>query len=227
MNNSYIDRLSLHLDEVKSMSAVGQLKALYLEMLEAALCVWLGSDMGFRRFSDVSNWLASTDFFTAPASTRFHESHAEGLVEHSLKVVVRVNELLEAPTFSSMQSGIVGRVSKAQAVLCALLHDICKCNFYESYQKNVKNEVTKSWETVTSWKIKENRDIFLGHGEYSAIQALRLIPEFTDEMLTAIRWHMGLWDCSNSAQQDFAQACHKYPLVHLIQFADLLSIVDY
>ena len=35
---------------------------------------------------DLISFLEKTDFFTAPASTRFHGSFEGGLVEHSLKV---------------------------------------------------------------------------------------------------------------------------------------------
>ena len=35
---------------------------------------------------DLIKFLESTDFFTAPASTRFHGDFAGGLVEHSMKV---------------------------------------------------------------------------------------------------------------------------------------------
>ena len=35
---------------------------------------------------DFIKFLENTDFFTAPASTRFHGDYAGGLVEHSMKV---------------------------------------------------------------------------------------------------------------------------------------------
>ena len=35
---------------------------------------------------DLINFLEKSDFFTAPASTRFHGNHEGGLVEHSMKV---------------------------------------------------------------------------------------------------------------------------------------------
>lgn len=31
-------------------------------------------------------WLKKSDFFTAPASTKFHRAHKGGLLEHSLNV---------------------------------------------------------------------------------------------------------------------------------------------
>jgi 23S rRNA maturation-related 3'-5' exoribonuclease YhaM len=37
-------------------------------------------------------WLEMSDFFTAPASSRFHSSHEGGLCEHSVKVYDRLKE---------------------------------------------------------------------------------------------------------------------------------------
>lgn len=36
--------------------------------------------------ADLLAWLGTTDFFEAPASTRFHGAYPGGLVEHSLNV---------------------------------------------------------------------------------------------------------------------------------------------
>lgn len=38
-------------------------------------------------------WLASTDFFTAPAGAKHHGAHAGGLVVHSLNVWSRLREI--------------------------------------------------------------------------------------------------------------------------------------
>ena len=40
-------------------------------------------------------WLESTDFFSAPASTRFHLAQPSGLVEHSVHVYERLKALCE------------------------------------------------------------------------------------------------------------------------------------
>ena len=38
-------------------------------------------------------WLEKSDFFTAPASTRFHLSEPGGLVKHSIHVYERLREM--------------------------------------------------------------------------------------------------------------------------------------
>lgn len=156
---------------------------------------------------ELLDYLEQTDFFDAPASTKYHENFKGGLCLHSLKVMNRALMLLDSNIWDKSYE-FLGKV-----IICALIHDICKVGLYEK-QGNI-------------YKWRTDRDTYLGHGEYSAIQALKFIPFLDDDMLMAIRWHMGLWDCSNSGQGDYSNACQKVPLVHLIQFADLLSITDY
>ena len=194
---------------------------LYLQQLEMALTKWLGWGTGSQRFKDMKCWLESTDFFSAPASTRYHESYSGGLVKHSLIVATQVEQLFESPVFADTS------VFEAQAVFCALVHDVCKVNYYESYRKNVKDEATGQWNSVEAWKVRSDRGLYVGHGERSGMMILRLVPEITDEMLMAIRWHMGLWDCSEPGQGDFGEACRRYKMVHLLQFSDLLSVTRF
>lgn len=71
--------------------------------------------------AELLEWLESTDFFEAPASTHYHGSYTGGLVEHSLNVYY---ELIGA--------GRVPGVPTAETyAVVALLHDICKADFYE------------------------------------------------------------------------------------------------
>lgn len=77
-------------------------------------------------------WLETTDFFEAPASTRFHLSRPGGLVEHSLHVYDR---LLKLYTFEKTEPGQPGTyfpmAEELETIaICGLLHDICKANFY-------------------------------------------------------------------------------------------------
>ena len=73
---------------------------------------------------DLIKFLESTDFFTAPASTRFHGNYAGGLVEHSMKVY---EILVEKVKNSSKKI----EVSEDTLKIVALLHDVCKANFYK------------------------------------------------------------------------------------------------
>lgn len=80
------------------------------------------------------SWLLESDFFTAPASTKYHGAHEGGLVEHSLHVYNRLRRLCIAE---------YGEVKDMEPIaICGLLHDLCKTSFYAVSTRNVKNEKT-------------------------------------------------------------------------------------
>ena len=85
---------------------------------------------------ELLEWLEKTDFFTAPASTKFHGACAGGLVQHS----VNVYEVMMEKHFEEEID------SKESFAICALLHDLCKAQFYKVSTRNVKNETTGAWE---------------------------------------------------------------------------------
>lgn len=86
-------------------------------------------------------WLEKSDFFTAPASTRFHLSEPGGLVKHSIHVYERLREMfsneLERNTDGSV---ILSDEDEEKIAICGLLHDICKVNFYDVEMQYRKNE---------------------------------------------------------------------------------------
>lgn len=151
-----------------------------------------------------------TDFFTAPASTKYHGSYEGGLVKHSLDVyrwLVRFGALvtsrMDGVPFNSM-------------ALASLLHDICKANFYEMATRNVKN-AAGVWEQVSYYSINDQFPV--GHGEKSAMIAQRFIS-LTDEELAAIRWHMAGFT-GDSDRVILSAALAKWPLVAAVHIADL------
>lgn len=90
-------------------------------------------------------WLESCDFFTAPASAKYHSNHEGGLCEHSLNVYHR---LVKADDISMAKAGSSPTETPIYETLaiCGLLHDVCKANFYKVSTRNVKNEETGAWE---------------------------------------------------------------------------------
>lgn len=161
------------------------------------------------------NWLADTDFYTAPASTIYHDSCTCGLIKHSLKVVNKALELCMIPTFSD--------VDITSAVLVALVHDWCKIDFYESYMKNVKDEETGQWNKVLAYKYSGSKLPF-GHGITSMFIAQKFF-NLTTEQALAIRWHMGEYNVCDAEKHDLMDANEKYPTVLLLQHADRLAIL--
>lgn len=174
-------------------------------------------DITKKYIAKLVNWLHSTDFYTAPASTRYHESIVGGLLVHTLNVYNNVIELRHSHQFDM--------TDLYSAVLVALVHDWCKIGLYEPYEKNVKNDKTGQWEKQIAFKVNQT-GIPLGHGVASMFLANRFFRLTTEEAL-AIRWHMGRFRVCDDEINEFQLANEKYPLVHLIQFADQLSITDY
>ena len=117
------------------------------------------------------DWLDhKTDFFTAPASTRFHGACEGGLCMHSLNVYHALHD-----TFFTEGD------SEETFAICALLHDLCKANYYKPGTRNVKNEATGQWEKVPSYSVE---DLFpYGHGEKSVFLIERFMKLHIEEPL--------------------------------------------
>ena len=154
-------------------------------------------------------WLQTTDFFTAPASTRYHCACPSGLVQHSVNVYEVMMEKHFDPETDSAES----------FALCALLHDVCKAQFYKVSSRNVKNERTGQWEKVPSYVIE---DAFpYGHGEKSVFLIERFVRLKPAEA-TAIRWHMGGFDdAARGGNFSISVAYDKYPIAVKLHLADL------
>ena len=152
-------------------------------------------------------WLQTTDFFTAPASTRYH--CPSGLVQHSVNVYEVMMEKHFDPETDSAES----------FALCALLHDVCKAQFYKISTRNVKNEKTGQWEKVPYYTIE---DAFpYGHGEKSVFLIERFVRLKPAEA-TAIRWHMGGFDdAARGGNFSISVAYDKYPIAVKLHLADL------
>lgn len=130
------------------------------------------------------NYLLKTDFFTAPASTRFHGSHEGGLLEHSLNVYHCLKDYLERYRTKQLYRM---NYSEETIALCALLHDVCKVNFYKTDYRNAKNE-RGEWEKVPYYTIDDT--LPYGHGEKS-VYIISGFMRLTREEAFAIRYHMG------------------------------------
>ena len=148
---------------------------------------------------ELLEWLLRTDFFTAPASTRYHCSCENGLVMHSVSVFNTMMEKHFDEETDSVES----------FAICGLLHDLCKAQFYKVSSRNVKNDKTGQWDKVPYYAIEKS--VFLIERK----MRLKL-----DEAM-AIRWHMGEFGDKNSNQ--ISQAYDMYPLAVKLHLADLES----
>ena len=156
-------------------------------------------------------WLSKTDFFTAPASTKFHCACPCGLVQHSVSVYRTMVERYFDPETDSEES----------FAICGLLHDVCKAQFYKEGTRNVKNEQTGAWEKKPYYMIEDSFPY--GHGEKSVFLIERVLRLKTSEAI-AIRWHMGGFDdAARGGSFAISQAYDRYPLAVKLHLADLES----
>ena len=157
-------------------------------------------------------WLESTDFFTAPASTKFHGNYEGGLVEHSLNVYENLKVL--ATKYDSLVT-----LQPETIAICGLLHDVCKVLFYKKGSRNVKNEDTGKWEKVEVFIIDDQAP--LGHAEKSVI-LIQSKMKLSLEECVAIRSHMGGWDAAVRGNDYYMNtASDKFKLVTMLQIADM------
>lgn len=160
-------------------------------------------------------WIESSDFFAAPASTRFHLSSPGGLLEHSLHVFERMkaicaNEATITPGFNEP--------SMETIAVCGLLHDICKANFYAVEMRNRKNDQVR-WEQYPFYVVDDK--LPYGHGEKS-VYIISGFMRLSREEAMAIRWHMGFSDNDfQGGGYSVGNAFDKFPLAVLLHIADL------
>jgi hypothetical protein len=154
-----------------------------------------------------------TDFYIAPASTKFHSNEENGLIKHSLLVVANGIKLASVM--------LIGEVDMYFLVISCLLHDFCKVNMYESKLRNNKNDATGEWEKVPYYKVKDDY-LSYGHGIESMLRLNKYIsmPEAWNH---AIRWHMGAYDITQMDKFQLEKSFLTYREVLFLQTADMLA----
>ena len=151
-------------------------------------------------------YLDESDFFIAPASTKYHGNYSGGLARHSLDVYNR----LAHKTF------YYGKL-KTPCIIPGLMHDICKVGQYFRETKWRKNDETGKWESYKGWVTKDSMP--LGHGEKSVIILQKFI-DLTDLEIAMIRWHMGPFGLSPEQVRTFNQAVALHPEIVAMYTSD-------
>lgn len=172
-----------------------------------------------------------TDFYKAPASTQFHLSCEGGLLQHSLNVY----DCLIAKKDSPIWKKTFEKIPDESLIIMALLHDLCKVNFYVKGTKNqktydadkvaaaekwqVKHDAMGDfvWETVLNYEVKDSMP--LGHGEKS-VMLINCFMRLINFEIFAIRWHMGFSE-EKSQYKALGEAIEKYPIILALYEADL------
>ena len=132
----------------------------------------------------IIQYLETTDFFEAPASTQYHENYAGGLCEHSLKVY---------DTFEKLHKAFNLDININSIIIMSLLHDVCKAGCYYKEKKNVK--IGQNWTQIDYWKFDDENPI--GHGHKSVIILLKEGFSLTDLEINSIISHMNGYDTSD------------------------------
>ena len=154
-----------------------------------------------------------SDFFTAPASARFHGAYAGGLCDHS----VNVYRCLEAYLARERVREVYGMsYSPESAAIAALLHDVCKIGCYKAGTRNVKNDATGQWEKAPVFNYEDR--LPYGHGEKS-VYIISGFMRLTREEAMAIRWHMGF--SGPEDDRTVGQALQQFPLAFALATADM------
>ena len=154
-----------------------------------------------------------SDFFTAPASARYHGAYEGGLCDHSVNVYHCLADYLARPRVQELY----GLEYSAESVaLVSLLHDVCKAGCYKKTFRNVKNDATGQWEKVPSYIFED--PLPYGHGEKS-VYIVNGFVRLTREEAMAIRWHMGFSGTEDN--RTVGQALSQYPLAFALATADM------
>ncbi|MBD5100606.1 MAG: HD domain-containing protein [Clostridiales bacterium] len=163
------------------------------------------------------NWLEGSDFFTAPASSKFHNAVTGGLCDHSLNVFDRAVELIENE--NKKDGSPFKNITMENIAIATLLHDVCKVNFYEVQLRNVK--VDGIWEQVPFYSV--NDSLPYGHGEKS-VYIISGFMRLTRDEAMAINWHMGGFDKRVvGGDYSLSKAFTDYPFATIVHIADIMA----
>ena len=155
---------------------------------------------------------SGSDFFTAPASARFHGAYEGGLCEHSINVY----ECLKAYMERERVKNVYGLEASDETIaIAALLHDLCKVNCYKPGFRNVKDD-NGVWQKVPTFEFDDS--LPYGHGEKS-VYIITGFMRLSREEAFAIRYHMGF--SGTEDPRNVGNAFEMFPLAFALATADM------
>lgn len=203
------------------------------EQIESNKQEFLGLLTSIKESRPNANWdalvkkLEGSDFFYAPASTKYHAACEGGLCQHSLNVYRNLCELVAMKGYDDI-------IAEDSIIIVSLLHDLGKMNFYQQTTKNVKkysefgaksdNKGNFDWVTEESYMVipDDDRDFIIGSHEvtceYMVSCFIKLKPE---ESAAILHHHGGLG--YDSSPQTAPKVMAKYKLACLLHLADMLA----
>ncbi len=169
-------------------------------------------------------YLESTDFYYAPATSKYHSSFKGGLVKHSLNVYDTLVKLVKDSDINIDEDSIK---------IVSLFHDISKVNYYETYYRNQKvyhENGTKydesgrfDWQSIKEYKVIDstNRFLFYNHEGTSEYMISSYCPLTLEESVAILHHHGAM--SNDSAKDEITAIYNRYPLAVLLHTADLIS----
>lgn len=127
-------------------------------------------------------WLDESNFYKAPASTRYHLAEAGGLLEHSLNVcnlALDINHSLGSP------------VDRDTIILVSLFHDLGKHNAFNKDYYAEKPLLKSGLPPAQPYE--KNKNLVPIPHEVLSIQILNKFIELTEDETWAILHHNGMY----------------------------------
>ncbi len=155
---------------------------------------------------------ANSDFFTAPASTRYHSAYEGGLLDHSINVYECLKDYLAR---NKVRDEFGLAYSDETIAIVSLLHDLCKVNVYKVSTRNVKDPVTGQWRPQPYYEFDDK--LPYGHGEKS-VYVISGFMKLSREEAFAIRYHMGF--SNEDDPRNVGNAFEMFPLALALSIAD-------
>ena len=163
----------------------------------------------------LKEFLISSDFFSAPASTKFHSAFEGGLCEHSVNTYDRLLYNVQKEYGENWQKFY----SHESVAICALLHDLCKISYYKKDFRNVK----ENGQWVKKEVYVKDEELPYGHGEKS-VYIISSFIHLSREEAVAINWHMGGFDTRvKGGDGSISEAYAKFPLAVLLHVSDITA----
>jgi len=147
---------------------------------------------------EMTAWLESHGFFTAPASTKYHGSYEGGLFDHSFEVAQTLWKLTKDNNLKWERP--------ESPLIVGMFHDLCKTDSYKS--------------DMAGWTYN-NDTLLKGHGVKS-VMMLASLMKLTEEEVACIRYHMGAFTAQDE-WNDYTRAVHRYPNVLWTHHADMIA----
>lgn len=174
------------------------------------------------------DWLENkSDFFTAPATTKYHCAYEGGLCEHSLNVYYALKNLNYGympelvATSEEIEQGIHKyKYDEDTLKIVGLLHDISKANYYEMFSRNVKDS-NGNWTQVLDYKVRDDKFIYGNDEQNTEFMVSTFIPLTLDEKVALL--HKSGGKAFDSTQENIPTIFTKYQLAVLLHCADMLS----